>query len=81
MEERKSQEISEIHFVPNNFNNKIAGAPRYSSLTGQPPQYSNKEISAIQIYYEINNLDLSSSEQNLEMPTNVHPLLLQQQWS
>ena len=71
---KSPKKFQKKHFVPNNFNNKIAGAPRYSPLTGQPPQYSNKQIKALQIYYEVNNIDFYHSEQNLKIPANVHPV-------
>ena len=68
------------HFVSNNFNNKIAGASRHSPLTGQPLQYSTKQINALQIYYEVNNLEISPSEQDFKMPANVHPVQKKNSW-
>ena len=78
---RNPTKFQKKHFVPNNFNNKIAGAPRYSPLTGQqPPQYSTKQINALQIYYEVNNLEISPSEQDLKMPANVDPVQNKNSW-
>ena len=78
--EKNPKNFQKKHFVPNNFNNKIAGAPRYSPLTGQPPQYSNKQIKALQIYYEVNNIDFNHSEQNLRIPANVNPVQDKNSW-
>ena len=77
---RNPTKFQKKQFVPNNFNNKIAGAPKYSPLMGQPPQYSTKQINALQIYYEVNNLEISPSEQDLKMPANVHPVQNKNSW-
>ena len=47
---------------------------------GQPPQYSTKQINALQIYYEVNNLEISPSEQDLKMVANVHPVQNKNSW-
>ena len=78
---RNPTKFQKKHFAPNNFNNKIAGAPRYSPLTGQqPPQYSTKQINALQIYYEVNNLENSPSEQDLKIAANVDPVQKKNSW-